>query len=127
MPLGLNWTAALVAAAEASFMLGEARVGRVVFELLTPFRDQVAFNGTWAVAPLAFGAGVAAAAGGVDASIVDDCFEQSIAVCDRLRAPALRARSAMTWSRVLSERGVFPEKVLSLVNEARRSSSNASL
>jgi hypothetical protein len=122
VPLGLNWAGLMVAAAEAAFLLGEARVARVVLAHLASFRDRVAFNGTWVIAPLAFAAGVAAAgAPGVAGATVDEYFEQAIVVCEQLRAPALRARTAMTWSRVLSERGAFPGKVVSLMEDARES------
>jgi hypothetical protein len=121
MPLGLNWAAAMVAAAESAFVLRDARVGRVVLAHLEPFRDCVSFNGTWVVAPLAFAAGIAAAAAGnVAASTVDEYFEQAIAVCDRLRAPALRARTQLLWLQVLHERGASPERVVSLVDDAEQ-------
>lgn len=70
--------------------------------LLEPFADRVAFNGVWTIAPVAYGAGVAAAAAGE--STIDEFFEEAIAVSQRLRAPMLRARTEMAWSDVIQSR-----------------------
>ena len=102
LPRNLHWSASLVAAAEVACTLGDARVGRTVRGLLEPFADRVAFNGVWVIAPIAYGAAVAAAAAGENTA--DTFFEQSIAVCDRMRAPMLRARTEMAWSHVLRAR-----------------------
>jgi hypothetical protein len=121
MPLGLNWAAGMVAAAESAFVLRDARVARAVLAHVEPFRDSVSFNGTWVVAPMAFAAGLAAAAAeDVAASTVDEYFEQATAVCDRLRAPALRARTQLMWVQVLRARGAFPAKVVSLLDDAEQ-------
>ena len=104
LPLGLHWAPSLVAAAETAYMVGNSRVGEVVLRHLRPFPDQVAFNGSWAIAPLAFGAAMAAAAAG-DHAATDETFEHALAVSERLRAPLLRARTEIGWSRVLLARG----------------------
>jgi DNA-binding SARP family transcriptional activator len=102
LPLGPHWTGCLIAAAETACMLGDARVGAMVRMLLEPFADRVAFNGVWTIAPVAYGAGVAAAAAGE--STIDEFFEEAIAVSQRLRAPMLRARTEMAWSDVIQSR-----------------------
>ncbi len=103
LPRNMHWSGALIAAAEVACTLGDARVGRTVRGLLEPFADRVAFNGVWVIAPIAYGVAVAAAAAGESAT-ADAYFEQSIEVCDRLRAPMLRARTEMAWSHVLRAR-----------------------
>ncbi len=102
LPRTLHWSGSLIAAAEVACTLGDARVGRTVRGLLEPFADRVAFNGTWVIAPIAYGIAVAAAAAGENSA--DAYFAQSIDVCERLRAPMLRARTEMAWSHVLRAR-----------------------
>ena len=81
-------------------MVGNTPCGRqVMLRHLRAFADQVAFNGSWAIAPLAFGAAMAAAAAG-DHAAADELFEHALAVSERLRAPLLRARAEIGWSRV---------------------------
>ena len=58
------WSGELVVAAETAFLLGCADVGRAVRRLLGPFADLASFNGVWVVAPVAYGAALAAAAAG---------------------------------------------------------------
>jgi hypothetical protein len=120
LPLGVHWSATLVAAAQASFMLGNGRVGRLVFEHLEPFAEYLAFNGSWVFAPLGLAAGLGAAVGGVDAAVVDQLFEQAISVSERVRAPMLRIHAEMGWSHALQARGAFAEKAKSLADAARR-------
>ncbi len=117
VPLGLHWAGCMVAAAEVAWMLGDARVGRVVHARLLPLADRVAFNGSFTIAPIAYGAALAAAAAGERGA--DDLFERAIAMSRRLRAPVLRARAELAWGRVLTARGGAPAKVLSLVGAAR--------
>ncbi len=102
LPRTPHWSGSLIAAAEVACMLGDARVGRTVLGLLQPFADRVAFNGVWVVAPVAYGIALAAAAAGD--STADAYFEQAIALCERLRAPMLRARTEMAWSHLLRAR-----------------------
>ncbi|HEV7526629.1 MAG TPA: AAA family ATPase, partial [Acidimicrobiia bacterium] len=102
LPLGLLWSGTLVAAAEAASMLGAVDVGRVIRRLLEPFTEQTSFNGSWVIVPLAYGAALAAAAAGDDD--VNELFECALAVSDRLRAPLLRARTEIVWTRVLGAR-----------------------
>ncbi len=99
LPLGLHWAGSLVAAAEAACMLGNASVAKTVRILLEPFVERVAFNGVWTIAPIAYGAAVAAAAAGESAC--HDLFREALGVCDRLRAPMLKARTELAWSQVL--------------------------
>jgi DNA-binding SARP family transcriptional activator/tetratricopeptide (TPR) repeat protein len=103
LPLGLHWAGCLVAAAEVAWALEDRRVGAVVRGLLEPFADLVVFDGTWVIAPVAYGAGIAAAAAG-DAD-ADHFFEQALTICEHLRAPMLRARTELAWSRLLVARG----------------------
>jgi DNA-binding SARP family transcriptional activator len=102
LPRNMHWAGSLVAAAEVACQLGDARVGRTVRGLLEPFVDRVAFNGVWVIAPIAYGVAVAAAAAGENTA--DGFFEHAIEVCDRMRAPMLRARTEMAWSHVLRAR-----------------------
>ncbi len=102
LPLGPHWAGCLVAAAEAAWLLEDRRVGAIVRRLLEPFAEQVVFNGTWVIAPVAYGAGVAAAAAGEPEA--ERFFEQALALCHRLRAPMLRARTELAWSRYLVTR-----------------------
>jgi hypothetical protein len=83
-------------------MLGAVDVGRVIRRLLEPFTEQTSFNGSWVIVPLAYGAALAAAAAGDDD--VNELFECALAVSDRLRAPLLRARTEIVWTRVLGAR-----------------------
>lgn len=117
LALGMHWAGCLVGAAEASFMLANERVGRVVLRLLEPFAEQMAFNGSWVTAPIAYGAGLAAAAAGE--AVADDLFEHAIEMSIRMGAPVLRARSEIAWSRALMARGGDSRKVLSLGDDAR--------
>jgi DNA-binding SARP family transcriptional activator len=102
LPRNMHWAGALVAAAEIACTLGDDRIARTVRALLEPFADRVAFNGVWVIAPIAYGVAVAAAAAGE--STADGFFEQSIDLCNRMRAPMLRARTEMAWSHVLQAR-----------------------
>jgi len=106
LPLGMLWSGELVVAAETAFLLGCADIGRVVRGLLEPFHDRVAFNAVWVVAPIAYGAALAAAAAGEPDA--DAFFAEALDVCDRLRAPVLRARTENMWNRVLVARGDKP-------------------
>ena len=121
LPLGLHWAPSLVAAAETAFMLGNARVGATVLRLLAPFADQAAFDAAWVLAPVAYGAALAASAASDPAA--DDLFEQALAVCERLDAPILRARTEIAWSRALLRRGDDDcgarDKALALLDAAR--------
>jgi hypothetical protein len=117
LPRGLHWTGCLIAAAEVAYLLDDAPLGRLVRDVLEPFADGVAFNGTWAIAPIAYGAAIGGAAAGEPTA--DELFEHAIAVCRRLDAPLLRARTEMAWSRVLTARDDAPTKALSLVSDAR--------
>jgi DNA-binding SARP family transcriptional activator len=116
--LDVFWSTALIFAAEIAFAVEDAESARVIQRLLAPFADQVAFVGNWVVAPIAYGAAIAAAAAGEDAA--DGLFEHAIAMAERLRAPLLRARAETAWGKALLARGATPRKqTLTLVDRAR--------
>jgi hypothetical protein len=114
----LLWSSTLIFAAEAAFMLGSEALGAEVFRLLAPFRSQVAVA-NFVVAPIAYGAGLAAAAAGCDD--VDSLFEESLDVSRRLDAPVLRARSEIAWTIVCHAKGRSHERarLAALVDDAR--------
>jgi hypothetical protein len=95
LPKDMLWSSTLILAAEAALMLGRNAFGEWVRELLEPFRDLVAFA-NYVVAPIAYGAGVAAAAARHDD--VDTLFAQALEVSNRLGAPVLRARTELAWN-----------------------------
>jgi hypothetical protein len=118
IPLDMFWSTALIFAAEVAFLIEDAASARVIKRLLTPFAAQVAFVGNWVVAPIAYGAAVAAAAAG-DAT-ADELFAQAIEIAERLDAPLLRARAETAWGRALLARGATPAKqTLTIVDRAR--------
>lgn len=94
MPKDMRWASTLLLAAEAAFMVEAEDVGAIVLRLLEPFRDQIAFA-NFVVAPVAYGAGLAAAAAGRDGYA--SFFEQALELSDRLEAPVLRARTEIAW------------------------------
>ena len=118
VPLDMFWATSLIYAAETAFAVNDAASAGTISRLLRPFADQVAFVGNWAVAPIAYGAAVAAAAAGDKSA--DDLFEQAINVADQLQAPLLRARAELAWGSALLARSGSPSvRVLSLVDDAR--------
>ena len=116
LPMNLFWSNSLVAAAETAFIVGDPRAGAALLALLAPFADQSSWNGCWAVMPLAYAAGMAAAVAGDERA--DELFEHSIVVAERLRAPVLRARAEVAWSRVLLGRGEFAGRVIPMLDAA---------
>jgi hypothetical protein len=95
LPQDMLWSSTLILAAEAAFMLGCKTWGSWTRELLEPFRELVAVA-NFVLAPIAYGAGVAAAAAG-DGDF-DECFREALDVSRRLNAPVLQARTEIAWT-----------------------------
>jgi hypothetical protein len=91
LPAGTFWSSALVVSAETAYLLGAGDVCETIRDLLLPFVDQVSFNGLWVVAPIAYGAGVAAA--GCGDPEAHRYLERAAAIANRMHAPALAARA----------------------------------
>ena len=95
LPHDLFWSSTLIAAAEAAFMLDLPELGAAVHDLLEPFRYQLAFA-NFAIAPIAYGAGLAAAAS--HRIEYESLFADALAICARLHAPVLRARTEIAFA-----------------------------
>lgn len=102
LPHDVFWSTALVFAGDAALTLGNAAVGEKVLRALLPYRDKVAFPGTWVFAPIAYGAAVGAAA--ARRPEADELFADAIDVARRLRAPVMEAKIMLTWARALEQR-----------------------
>jgi DNA-binding SARP family transcriptional activator len=90
------WSTLLVVTAESALILQLEDAAATIYRMLEPFADQIAFTGNWVSAPIAYGLAVAAAASG---SSADDMFEKTLAICERLNAPLLVARTQVAWVR----------------------------
>ena len=95
LPQDMLWSSTVILAAEAAFMVGCKTWGGWTRELLEPFRELVAVA-NFVLAPIAYGAGVAAAAAGDDD--FDDFFREALDVSRRLNAPVLQARTEIAWT-----------------------------
>jgi hypothetical protein len=114
----LLWSTTLIFAAETAFMLDSKALGAEVFRLLAPFRSRVAVA-NFVVAPIAYGAGLAAAAARGDD--VDSLFDEALDITERLDAPVLRARTEIAWTIVRHARGTTTDgaRHAALVDDAR--------
>ncbi|HVJ95383.1 MAG TPA: BTAD domain-containing putative transcriptional regulator [Acidimicrobiia bacterium] len=119
MPKDLRWSGTLLLAAEAAFMVQAEDVGAIVLRMLEPFRDQVVFA-NFVLAPIAYGAGLAAAATGRED--FEPYFEQAVDLSNRLDAPILRARTKIAWAIACQTSGRAAERaetVRALVADVR--------
>ena len=103
LPQGAHWSACARRGGGGRVHARRSRCRPRRYALLEPFATQIAFNGSWVVAPVAYGAALGAAA--ADDPRPTTLFEHAVGVCDRMRAPVLRARTEMAWSHVLERRG----------------------
>jgi hypothetical protein len=119
MPKDFRWSSTVLLAAEAAFMVQADDVGAIVLRMLEPFRDQVAFA-NFVLAPIAYGAGLAAAATGRED--FEPYFEQAVDLSKRLDAPILRARTDIAWAIACQTSGRAAERaetIRALVADAR--------
>jgi DNA-binding SARP family transcriptional activator len=95
LPQDMLWAVTLTFAAEVAFLLGSSESSSTLFRLLEPFRNQVAVA-NFALAPLAYAAGLAAATAGLPeyASL----FAQAVQVSAQLGAPILQRRAESAWA-----------------------------
>ena len=117
LPHDLFWSSTLIAAAEAAFMLDLPELGATVHDLLEPFRYQLAFA-NFAIAPIAYGAGLAAAAS--RRIEYESLFADALAICARLRAPVLHARTEIAFAIATCTSGVTPDRVRADPDHGRR-------
>jgi DNA-binding SARP family transcriptional activator len=91
LPFGSFWSSALVITAETACMLELPTVCASIRDLLMPFTDQVAFNGLWVLAPIAYGVGVASI--GCDDGRAPQFFDRATQIATRMHAPILADRA----------------------------------
>jgi hypothetical protein len=95
LPKDMLWSSTLILAAEAAFMVGCKTWGAWTRALLEPFHSLVAVA-NFVLAPIAYGAGLAAAAAHHDD--FDVFFRDALDVSRQLNAPVLRARTEIAWT-----------------------------
>jgi hypothetical protein len=103
LPLDTIWLTGTVLWAEACALGGHREGAAILLERLRPWCDQVAFTG------LAVHGGVARVAAELAALLeldeADALFAQAERIHERLRSPALLARTRAGWARALAELG----------------------
>jgi hypothetical protein len=116
LPEDMLWSSTLVLAAEVAFMLGCKGVGACVRDLLEPFRGLVAVA-NFVLAPIAYGAGLAAAA--ARHRDVDALFDEALDLSRRLDAPVLQARTEIAWTVARHAAGAAGAADLAMAHDAR--------
>jgi hypothetical protein len=95
LPLDMLWSVTLTFAAEIAFLLGSSESSSTLFQLLEPFRSQIAVA-NFALAPFAYAGGLAAATAGLPE--YDSLFAQAVQLSGQLGAPILQRRAQSAWS-----------------------------
>jgi DNA-binding SARP family transcriptional activator len=88
---GTFWSTTLILTAETACILELPDLARAIRDLLSPFADQVACNGIWAPAPIAYGIGVAML--GCHDPRAEQLLEQAADIAERMQSPPLAARA----------------------------------
>ena len=103
LPRDTVWMTAMVLWGEAAMLAGQRAAAATLLAILAPWCDQIAFTGLAVHGAAARVAGeLAALLGRADA---DGFFARAEALHERIRAPALLARTRAGWARWLTEDG----------------------
>ena len=100
---GTFWSTTLILSAETACVLEMRQLSGAIRDLLLPFADQVAFNGIWVTAPVAYGIGIAMT--GCDDPRAGRFLEQAVDIAERIQAPTLATLARAAANRL----GAHPE------------------
>ena len=104
LPMNVTWLTGMMAYGEAAAQAWDTPSARVLLEQLRPFADQWHYSDIAAAGPVARTVGdLATVLGQFDEA--DACFAWATAVSERAGAAYYAARTALSWGRMLLERG----------------------
>jgi tetratricopeptide (TPR) repeat protein len=103
LPMDMGWITGMVTYAEAAIQCRDPRYAGPIFEALRPWASQFSYNDVTTEGPIShFLGGLATVLGQHDAA--NEYFSQSASFCTTVGAKCFRARTELSWAKMLLER-----------------------